>query len=184
MFSDRNFQVSAIPGIVLPLKAQCPWLRPYQQRYFPVYVLSLIQRLRVVTNASATFRAFRGTIIKDVFARLFIMTNDIRFATGHFQFIERPQVLVLASSFAWTSSIRSLMAAHVFLKTDFQNTKQLFTLFGYRFFSLTSSTSGAPVFMVIASRVSCLLFCCASPHRRASGLFFRALLDPQVPCGA
>src|SRR5258708_12559251 len=46
MFSNRNFQVSAILDIVVPLKAQCRWRQPYQQRCLPVYVLSLNPALR------------------------------------------------------------------------------------------------------------------------------------------
>src|SRR5260221_3518202 len=46
MFSNRNFQVSAILDIVVPLKAQCRWRQPYQQRCLPVYVLSLNPPLR------------------------------------------------------------------------------------------------------------------------------------------
>src|SRR5260370_5416318 len=46
MFLHRNFQVSAILDTVLPLKAQCRWRQPYQQRYLPVYVLSLNSALR------------------------------------------------------------------------------------------------------------------------------------------
>lgn len=41
----------------------------------------------VVTNASAAFRALRGAVIKNVLARLFIVTNNVRLAAGDFHCI-------------------------------------------------------------------------------------------------
>ena len=45
----------------------------------------------VVADTPATSRTLHRTIIKNVFARLFIMTNNIRFTTSSFHFVKRPQ---------------------------------------------------------------------------------------------
>jgi hypothetical protein len=37
-------------------------------------------------------------MIKNVFARLFIMTNDVRFTASSFHFIERPQFFSISRS--------------------------------------------------------------------------------------
>src|SRR5258708_16140806 len=50
-----------------------------------------LQRFPVIAKTPAAFRAFRGTIVKDVFAGLSVKANNIWFAAGAFHFIARPQ---------------------------------------------------------------------------------------------
>ena len=47
-----------------------------------------LQRCRVVAKTSAAFRTFRRTIVKNVLARLFIMSNNVRFTASSFHFAE------------------------------------------------------------------------------------------------
>ena len=42
----------------------------------------------VVANTTAALGTFRRTIEENVFARLLVMTNDIRFAAGPFHLVE------------------------------------------------------------------------------------------------
>ncbi|HZZ15455.1 MAG TPA: hypothetical protein VFE08_05800 [Candidatus Sulfotelmatobacter sp.] len=55
----------------------------------------------VVTKTSAAFRTPRRTIEKDVFARLFIMTNNIRFTTGSLYFAEGPEFFRIRFQFCF-----------------------------------------------------------------------------------
>jgi len=57
--------------------------RGFRSMFFP-----RLPPFPVVANTDAAFGSFHGTIKEDVFARLFILTNDIRFAAGAFHFIE------------------------------------------------------------------------------------------------
>jgi hypothetical protein len=74
MFLYRNFLVSAAPDIVLWLKVQRPWHLPYQERYSPVYVLSLTPALRDRNKHFCSLKDVPLNNQKDVFARLFF--ND------------------------------------------------------------------------------------------------------------
>src|SRR3984893_15416416 len=79
-----------------------------------------LQRSTVVANTSAAFRAFRRTIIKNVFACLFIVANNIRFTTGSFHFIQRPQLFSLPFQLClYFPPFKTFMAIDVFLKTGF-----------------------------------------------------------------
>jgi len=58
------------------------------------------------------------------------MTNNIRFTASSFHFIERPQFFSISFQLGlYFSPFKTFMSVHVFLKTGFQCSEPLFTLF-------------------------------------------------------
>src|SRR5262245_29410296 len=89
--------------------------------YFPPFT--------IVANAHAALRGFRRTVPKNVFARVFVMTNHVRFTSSSFHFIERPQFFSIGFQLCLDfSPFQTFMAVLVFLKADFQRFEQFFTL--------------------------------------------------------
>ena len=92
--------------------------------------LPLLRRLTVVTNLSAAGRTLRRAIVKDVLARPFILSDNIRFTASSFHFIERPQFFSIRFQLClYLSPLKPFMAVKVLLKTGFQGAEQVFTLF-------------------------------------------------------
>ncbi len=100
---------------------------------FWLVFFSGIEGLTVVANTSAAFRTFRRTIIKNVFARLLVVANNVGFTTGSFHFVQRPQfVSVPLKLGVYFRPLKTWMAVHVFLKAGFQNPEQFFTPFVWK----------------------------------------------------
>ena len=55
---------------------------------FGLVLLPRLQRLAVVADAPAALGALRRTVEEDEFARLPVVTDDIRFAAGLFHLVE------------------------------------------------------------------------------------------------
>lgn len=86
-------------------------------------LFSRIQRLAVVTKASAAFRTLRRTVEKDVFARISVMPHDVGFSARPFHFEERKEVAVLQFRLN-VRPIDSGVAVRVIFETGFQYLKK------------------------------------------------------------
>lgn len=86
-------------------------------------LFSRIQRLTVVTKASAAFRTLRRAVEKNVFARISVMPHDVGFSARPFHFEERKEVAALQFRLN-VRPIDSDVAARVFFETGFQYLKK------------------------------------------------------------
>src|SRR5688572_3978042 len=93
MSSCRNSRVFAALDILPLSKAQCPWPLPYPWRYLLAYVLFSIPALPGRNKHWCGLWDFPLSNQKNVFTRLFIVPDHIRFTAGSFHFIERPEFL-------------------------------------------------------------------------------------------
>jgi hypothetical protein len=86
------------------------------------FLLPSLLAFTVVTNISPAFRSFRRAIAKNVFARFFVMTDDIRFTASSFHFTERPEFFRIRIQLClYFRPFQSLMAVPVFLKAGLQH---------------------------------------------------------------
>lgn len=87
-------------------------------------LFSRIQRLAVVTKASAAFRTLRRAVEKDVFARISVILHDVGFSARPFHFEERKEVAALQ----FRPNVRPIdsdVAVRIFFETGFQYLKKL-----------------------------------------------------------
>lgn len=108
--------------------------RRIQDAVFGFVFLARIQRRAVVAKTDTALGTLRGTIHEDELARLFILTDHIRFAAGAFHFRERPQLFRPdLQPRLHLGPQQTMVAAQVLFKPGFQRGKQFFTLFGGQF---------------------------------------------------
>ncbi len=78
------------------------------------------QPFAVVTDADAAFGGFGGAIEEGVFARLFIVRDDVRFAAGLFHLVEGPELCGIGcQSGCYFVPSNAFVAVRVFLEAGF-----------------------------------------------------------------